>query len=332
MCKLYTQRPMKRAAASVLSSSAFARAASYFARDASPIFMLHRFRDIDAGNDGHDPRVLRAHLSWLRANKFQLISVTELIDRLAEEAPVRRAVAFTVDDGYADFARVGAPIFAEFDCPVTVFVTTGFLDGRHWMWWDKVSVAMAVLGREAIQIATIDAMKSMSESDRLGHIGGLIRESGVDFLSAPPARFAALSWDDVRRLSCSGVTFGPHSVTHPVLSRTGDEQSRREIAESWRRVRDEAGDAAAPLFCYPNGTRADFGIREEQFIANEGMRAALSTRAGYVSHRDFSVDRPSSRFRLRRFVCPEERSTFVQYASRVEWAKMFVRARLDRDP
>src|SRR4030095_7304130 len=47
-------------------------------------------------------------------------------------------VAFTLDDGYEDQATVGAPIFAEYDCPVTTFVTTGFLDRELWFWWDRI--------------------------------------------------------------------------------------------------------------------------------------------------------------------------------------------------
>jgi len=49
-----------------------------------------------------------------------------------------RGVAFRIDDGYADRATVAAPIFAQFDCPVTTFVTTGFLDRDVWFWWDKI--------------------------------------------------------------------------------------------------------------------------------------------------------------------------------------------------
>ena len=33
------------------------------------------------------------------------------------------AVVFTMDDGYFDQATVGGAIFAEFDCPVTTFVS-----------------------------------------------------------------------------------------------------------------------------------------------------------------------------------------------------------------
>ena len=323
---------MKRAARLVLTHPFLVRAAFSLTHRVAPIFMLHRFRDTEAGDRAHDPRILRANLSWLRSNNCSLVSLTELLDRVAEGAPLKRAIAFTVDDGYADFARLAAPVFAEFDCPVTVFLTTGFVDGREWMWWDKVSVALKALHRQADAGPMIESLKRIPESEKLERIDKLVQESGLELPPAPPSQFAPIAWDDVRRLSRSGVTFGPHTVTHPVLSRTGDEQSRFEISESWRRVRDEAGEGAVPIFCYPNGEAADFNVREENAVAAAGMRAALSTRGGYVSHRDFSADRPRDRFRLPRLSYPDQHLTFVQAASGIERAKLAVRAAIGQGP
>jgi peptidoglycan/xylan/chitin deacetylase (PgdA/CDA1 family) len=323
---------MKRAARLVLTHPFLVRATFSLTQRVARIFTLHRFRDVDATERRHDLRILRANLSWLRSHNCSLLSLTDLLDRLAEGAPLKRAIAFTVDDGYADFARLAAPIFAEFDCPVTVFLTTGFVDGRQWMWWDRVAVALKALRREAEIDPMVESLKLVPESDKLEQIDRLVRDSGLELPSAPPLQFAPIAWDDVRRLSRSGVTFGPHTVTHPVLSRTGDEQSQFEIAESWRRVRDEAGDGAVPVFCYPNGERGDYGGREENAVGAAGMRAALSTRGGYVSHRDFAADRPRDRFRLPRLSYSENRLTFVQAASGIERAKMAVRAAIGQGP
>lgn len=317
---------MKKLARRFLTHPILVRAAFSLASRAAPIFMCHRFSDVELGVAGHDPKVLRANLAWLRSNGFSLLSLSELLDRLAAGAPVNRAVAFTVDDGYADFARVAAPVFAEFDCPVTVFLATGFLDTRGWMWWDQLSFALTALHRQPELSSLISAMNQLPEHEKLKRIGQLVQESGTTLPPTPPPNLSPMSWDEVRRLSHSGVTFGPHSVTHPVLSRTGPEQSQFEIAESWRRVRDEAGYAAVPVFCYPNGVTGDFDAREEDAIAASGMRAALSTRPGYASRRDFSVSRRSARFRLPRFPYSSDQLSFIQVASGIERAKAAIRA------
>ena len=141
-----------------------------------------------------------------------------------------------------------------------------------------------------------------------------------------------MTWDDVRRLSLAGVTFGPHSVTHPLLSRVNAEQSQREIAESWRRVRAEAGVGAVPIFCYPNGEAADYGRREEEFVAESGMRAAVSTSPGYASPRHLSAAAPALRYGLPRFAYTDDRTAFIQCAGGMERAKMAFRRALRPNP
>lgn len=317
---------MKRVARLVLTHPLFVRAALSLMPGVAPVFMLHRFRDDEAGNGGLCPQALRANLAWLRSRKFSILSLTELLDRLADGAPLKRTIAFTVDDGYADFGRVAAPVFAEFDCPVTVFLTTGFLDGQLWLWWDRVNLALTAMRRASEAGPMVEALKLVPEPEKLDRIRSLVEESRVDLPSVPPARFAPLAWDDVRRLSHSGVTFGPHSVSHPTLSRTSDEQLQFEIAESWRRVRAEAGTGALPVFCYPNGDSADFHHREETVVAANGLRAAMSARPGYTSHRDFAAGDASRRFRLPRFGYADDPTLFIQVASGIEWAKETVRA------
>ena len=54
------------------------------------------------------------------------MGLKDLIDKaIRGERFPQKAVAFTVDDGYFDFAEVAAPIFSHYDCPVTVFLVTG---------------------------------------------------------------------------------------------------------------------------------------------------------------------------------------------------------------
>ena len=57
---------------------------------------------------------------------------------------------------------------------------------------------------------------------------------------------------ELRRTAKLGATFGPHTVTHRILSLAPDEDCQWEIQESYRRLRQET-DAWVPVFCYPNG-------------------------------------------------------------------------------
>src|SRR5439155_6799480 len=138
----------------LVSADALAPALRPLGRGLVSILTLHRFTDPEHGVVGHDPAALRDHLAYLRRHRYRLLSLTDVL-RLLDEGdpnPGAPAVAFTVDDGYADFARIGAPIFAEYDCPVTLFVPTGFLDGQVWLWWDRVTYLFQQTRRSSLRL------------------------------------------------------------------------------------------------------------------------------------------------------------------------------------
>src|ERR1700687_2210294 len=108
-------------------------------RGLAVVFMLHRFRDKERRVGGHAPDSVRSGLEYLRREHYELLPLDEIFRRLAGDGTgLARAIAFTMDDGYLDQAEIGASLFAEFDCPVTTFVSTGFLDRQVWLWWDRV--------------------------------------------------------------------------------------------------------------------------------------------------------------------------------------------------
>ena len=123
-------------------------------RHCATVFMLHRFEDTDRGIEGCDLSHLRRALTYLGRNKYEFVSLTDLIRRLAGDGPEPAgAVAFTIDDGYIDQATIAAPVFAEFDCPVTTFVSSGFLDGKLWFWWDQIEYVFANCRRAEVASA-----------------------------------------------------------------------------------------------------------------------------------------------------------------------------------
>lgn len=319
------------------SDVALAALSPFRPRCASVLF-LHRFAMPDLGVAGHDPAQLRANLEYLRARRYQLLSVGSLMRHIEEEIPLEQtSVVFTVDDGYADFAAVAAPIFAEYDCPVTVFLITDFISGCLWNWFDRAEWAVRETARTGLSLqidhqrieyhwtnATDRAIASDAIVERLKLVDDGVRERliaeiaamlEVDLPKGVPARDKAMTWDEVRSCSKTGVTFGPHTMTHPILSRVDDATAEQEISESWRRVAAETA-AAVGVFCYPNGTPADFSAREEKAVQRAGMRGALSTvQASLRSTR--SGLRVRDRFAIPRFSyvegCP-----FVQIASGIE--------------
>ena len=106
------------------------------------------------------------------------------------------------------------------------------------------------------------------------------------------------------------MTFGPHTVTHPILSLASEDVCRWEIEESCRRLRQET-DAWVPVFCYPNGEPRSFGQREVEATQRMGFRAALTTVRNYAAARHARPQGALARFALPRFPYPDDTPHFV---------------------
>ena len=289
------------------------------------IFVLHRFEVARERHASTSVDQLRDTLSYLRRNGYQLVSVMDVVRWFEGDGPpLHNAVAFTVDDGYEDQATVGAPVFAEFDCPLTIFLTTGFLDGQVVPWWDLAKyvfesaeadhLRVAVDGRELSYPLRSDKERFDDEMDFLGRckdVSDGARRAALDELAAaaslalpeqPLPSGRPMSWDQARALERMGVDFGPHTVSHPVLSQVDDRTAENEIAESWRRLGHEL-DHPVPVFCYPNGRLVDFGDREIEVVRALGLRGAVTVDEAQADPRLGATD-PDGRFRISRLGFP----------------------------
>jgi peptidoglycan/xylan/chitin deacetylase (PgdA/CDA1 family) len=337
---------LKHAVATVLASDAVTPLFRPFARGVASILMLHRFADPDRGNVGHDVRQLRSHLAYLRKMRYDLVPLDELVKRLRSgDRRLFKTVAFTIDDGYADYASVGGPAFAEFDCPATVFVVTGVTDDRGWYWWDRLQVAFETTSRRSVTVETggtpvrhewadaagarrgarriIDGMKLVSDGERrrvLDAIPGLLE---VEIPPSPPAKYASMTWDEIRACGRGVTTFGAHTVSHPILARADDALARYEIEQSWRRLREQT-DAAIAVFCYPNGGPTDVTPREPAILRSLGLDAAVTSRPGYASPARWS-DGADAPFLVPRFPYGGGTNELVQVVSGVERVKLALR-------
>jgi peptidoglycan/xylan/chitin deacetylase (PgdA/CDA1 family) len=317
------------------------------------IMMFHRFHDAETGLPGHDPAAVRANLAFLRRHRFDVVPLMELVTALREgRQPTRPTVVLTVDDGYGDYARIGAPIFAEFDCPSTLFVVTGFADGELWIWSDKILYAVMRTRRATVDVEVrgrtlhldlrrrehrvrqgyrlIEALKRTPLVERDACIARLARVLDVELPTRTPAEFAAVSWDEVRHWAARGSTFGPHTVTHPILTQVSAEQSAREITESWRQLQART-PAAIPVFCYPNGDPPSISAREVQAATEAGLVASVTAVQGYARAADVCADGElglGGSHEIPRFPFHDDPAQFRQIVTGVEYGKRAMRRAL----
>lgn len=330
---------LKRTLLRGLTAKPAARAVARFNRDVATVFMLHRFSR-EARSDFTAVELLRRSLRFFRDEGIEVVTLQTLFRRLGTSAP-GRMVVLTVDDGYADFHDLAAPVLAEHGVPATVFLTTGFLDGTLWQWWDRVewSFGHSVRDRCAISLGgqtlalewvdaksrgiavgtLVQALKAVSDDERVSALERLFDALAVSPPAAAPEAYRAMDWEQVRALQARGIEFSPHTVTHPILSRTSAARARQEIAESTARCTAELGHRPT-TFCYPDGTDQAYSQREVELAREVGFECAVVANPGYVSLR--GTDDP---FRLRRFSFPEQLEDVIQIVSGLERWKRVIR-------
>ena len=316
-----------------------ALATSVFGRGI-PIFMVHRMAIKGQPNTGIKPDHLRRCLRYLKKTGFVFVSLEELILALKNQTALPdKSVVFTMDDGFSDQSLAAAPIFLEFNCPLTFFVITGLLDRTLWPWDAKVSwiidnskqsllkiqfedelleieLGNAEKKHRARQVVR-DTIKEM-DAERIPDIlNRLTQAADVSLPETAPGGFQPLDWDMARELETSGIRFAPHSQTHRILSKLRRASAEKEILGSWETVKRELANPLK-VFCYPTGRALDFGPRETGILKEAGFLGAVATIPGFIEPDKYSADQI---FRLPRFELPDNMADFIQYCSWIEHAK-----------
>ena len=305
-----------------------------------PVFMLHRMADKDQRCRGTTPQHLRQCLSYLRENQYTFISLETLIRSLNQQEPLpEKTIVFTMDDGFQDQAKIAAPIFLEFDCPLTFFVITGMLDQTLWPWDAKTSWIIDNTQKKSLPVQLHDEtlhiqlnetgnrhqaretvrnlLKEVAAADVSAIVHQLAEVAEVKLPVNPPSTYQPLNWGDARELENKGIQFAPHSMSHQILSKLDRESCAQEILGSWASLQKEM-EKPLNVFCYPTGRVLDFGPREIDILKQAGFIGAVATSPGYI---DMEQDYKQQVFRIPRFELPDNMADFIQYCSWIEYAK-----------
>lgn len=280
------------------------------------ILIFHRVHERPDELFPDEPDAVRfeQRMRWVR-DWFNVVPLTEGIERLFAGTIASRAMAITFDDGYADNERVAAPILNRLGLPATFFVATQFLDGGC-MWNDRIIEAVRrcscprldagavglgelVLASAADRRAAVDAIlvrtKHLEGTDRARATRAIVAAAGVGETPGPMMRP-----DQLRNLRRMGMDIGAHTVSHPILTRLPPPQAHAEIAQGKQHLEGILGEPVR-LFAYPNGVpNQDYASEHVQMVRECGFSAAVSTAWG-------AARATSPRFQLPRFT-PWDRS------------------------
>lgn len=108
-----------------------------FYRDKALVVLFHRVDDrLDGDPISCTERQFTEYCRFFK-RYFNVVSFSELLDRLESGQDIGRMLAITFDDGYRDNYETAAPILRDFGLPACFFIATDFIGTEHVPWWDR---------------------------------------------------------------------------------------------------------------------------------------------------------------------------------------------------
>jgi peptidoglycan/xylan/chitin deacetylase (PgdA/CDA1 family)/CelD/BcsL family acetyltransferase involved in cellulose biosynthesis len=231
----------------------------------------------------------------LVSRHYRVVTMREAVKRLAQGGPAEPVVVITFDDGYEDNHRIAFPILKRYGVPATIFLTTGSIDSREPLWFERMALSIKKSPHASVDVE-LDVprrfplrneqerlrangelywfLRNLPDAERRDHLDRLLRQfAGAD---AGERTGKMLTWDQVRSLHRHGIDFGGHTVSHPFVSRLSPQQARWEIGECKRRIETEL-QTAVDHFAYPSGREIDFAAWNKEMLRAAGYKAAVST-------------------------------------------------------
>jgi len=234
----------------------------------------------------------------LLASYFRVVSLKQLLDELDREALQPYTICITFDDGYQDNFRYAFPILQEYEVPATIFLPTDFIGTNKILWHDVVLNAFKntkvtqlsfekatimnrslsnTLERKRTAFQLLEWLKKCRPALRDEYIDELLNLCNI---MDPCQERLMLNWDEVRTMFNSGISFGAHTKSHPILSTLEDVENIEEEIVGSKRIIEKALACPTDFFAYPNGKKEDFDDRSKQIIDNSGFRCAVTTYCG----------------------------------------------------
>lgn len=278
-------------------------------RGAGAIFTLHHVRPTETKNfdpSAHltiAPEFLDAAIVRLKALGHRPIPLLDLPAYVEDPSAKPPAMVFTLDDGYRDNLEYALPVFERHGVPFTVFVTGGFVDRTHSIWWKTCEALLARVDRFDFDFGHgVESLRTVTLKEKYAAFDRLHRTFGANEQKALIARLDALARihgieplgivdrevmneAELRRILESPLaSLGAHTISHCSMAHVCPEVLTDEIEQSARRVEDIAG-LRPRAFAYPYGDHRAAGKREYAAVQSLGFELAVTTNADVLGRR-----------------------------------------------
>jgi peptidoglycan/xylan/chitin deacetylase (PgdA/CDA1 family) len=277
----------------------------WWQRHSSPRVLVLNYHRALGGN-------LRRHLLFLRRH-FRVLHLEEALKELFSHAENKKSsncgisIVLTFDDGHCDNYTHGFALAQELQMPFTVFLTPGYIESGENYWWlegerlvrhaqvDKVIVEEDVYhlkdekGRKAlIEVIFAHLRNAKSVAEREDFLSNMHTALAVTNSFTPEEELMLpMTWKQIDEMDGSGlVTFGAHTMHHPVLSCLEDPSEVQYEVRGCRTMLEEKLGHPVRSFAYPIGKPQDIG--------EEALRAAKEAEYSWAFTTVSGVNTPQS--------------------------------------
>ena len=255
------------------------------------------------GNLQDQMRYLSRHYRILHIEEAlkELYATPEADQRKNSGRDRRIPLVLTFDDGYLDNYRLAWPLAKKFQAPITIYSIPGYVESGHYFWWlaakhllKQLDGTKVKFDEQTYQLSSAEERERLlklidtrlryasSVDEREAFLANLQQELGVSL----PVRGTRendddalpMTWEQMREMEESGlVSFGAHTVNHPVLSALSDrEELQYEVSESRTLLEQKLGHPVL-TFAYPIGKPQHFGDQSVDAVQAAGYSWALTT-------------------------------------------------------
>jgi peptidoglycan/xylan/chitin deacetylase (PgdA/CDA1 family) len=159
----------------------------------------------------------------------------------------------TFDDGYENNATVAFPCLREGGMSAAFFLSTAYIGTSECLWVDQLEQILNDKGRnrvfvrfgltrETMELKTDEERreahrlirwfcKQLPDAEKKTWLQAFFNENGI----VPPkaeGEHRFMTWDQVGELHAGGMSIGPHTMTHAIVTRLTAAEMEREIAGS----------------------------------------------------------------------------------------------------
>lgn len=143
------------------------------------------------------PEEFDAQLTWLTQQGYHAVTLQQLFDHFADDAPIpERPVVITFDDGYDNFYTAALPLLAKHKMVATLFVITGKVGQPGYITWEQtkaIAQAGMEIGSHTITHPDLRNVEAKGLQSELGDSQRILEERlgiPVRFFAYPGGRYS----------------------------------------------------------------------------------------------------------------------------------------------